>query len=109
MTTLEDMIVKYHQLIEEKIVSVEGEKKKLHLLIDLQQIKNKRLNGGQLSGEDIQKTLNILCWSSYAGCCGPEKGCPWRGAVSDVLGIDYQELYEVKKTSTSVFLKNNMR
>lgn len=109
MTSLDDAIEQYKQLIEKKLVSVEVEKAKLDLLIELQKIKNKQVNGEKLSEDDIQTALNLLCWKGFAGCCSPEKYCPWNNVVSEVLGVDYQELYEVKKNSTSVFLKNNMR
>ena len=97
MSSLEEVIEEYRQVVEEKIVDAEGAKKKFDQLIELEKIKNKRLKGEQLSDDEIHRALNLLCWNDFAGCCDPDKGCPWNNAVSDALGIDYKELYESKR------------
>lgn len=94
---LEEVIEEYRQVVEEQIVSAEAAKKKLDHLIELQKIKNKRLKGEQLTDDEIQRAMNLLCWNNFAGCCAPAKECPWNRAVSDALGVDYKELYEAKK------------
>ena len=104
MTSLEDLIEEYRQVVEEKIVDAEATKKKLDQLIELQKVKNKRLKGEKLADEEIQSALNLLCWGNYAGCCSPSKNCPWNNVVSDVLGVNYEELYEEKKKTVSRFL-----
>jgi len=96
MTFLEGVIEEYRQVVEEKIVEAEAAKKKLDLLIELQKIKVKRLSGEELTDDDIQVAMNLLCWGSFAGCCAPAKNCPWNNAVSDALGINYQAIYEEK-------------
>ena len=107
--TVEEAIEEYRQVVEDQIVSAEAAKKKLDQLIELQKIKNKRLKGEQLSDDETQRALNLLCWNDFAGCCGPDKGCPWNNAVSDALGIDYKELYEEKKKTVGKYLSLNAR
>ena len=107
--TVEEVIEEYRQVVEDQIVSAEAAKKKFGELIELQKIKNKRLKGEQLSDDEIQRVLNLLCWNSYAGCCGPSKNCPWNNAVSDALGIDYKALYEEKKKIVGEYLSLNAR
>ena len=106
VTSLEEVIEEYRQVVEEKIVDVEAAKKKLDQLIELQRIKVKRLKGERLTDDEIQRALNLLCWNSYAGCCAPAKDCPWNKAVSDALGIDYEDLYEEKEKAVRIFLWN---
>ena len=101
---VEKAIEEYRQVVEEAITSAEVAKKKFDQLIDLQRIKVKRLKGERLTDDEIQRAMNLLCWNSYAGCCAPEKGCPWNIAVSDALGIDYEELYEEKKKAVRNYL-----
>lgn len=109
MTSLDDVIEQYKQLIEKKLTSVAGEKAKLDHLIELQKIKVKRIDGEKLSENDVHTVLNLLCWNDFAGCCAPEKDCPRNNVACEVLGIDYKELYEAKRSSAVVFLKNNVR
>lgn len=106
MSSLEEVIEEYRQVVEEKIVDAEAAEKKLGLLIELQKVKNKRLNGEGLTDEEVHRALNLLCWNSYAGCCSPTKNCPWNNAVSDALGVDYKKLYEEKKKLVESFLLN---
>jgi len=103
---LEEVIEEYRHVVEEKIVDAEAAKKKFDQLVELQKIKNKRLKGEKLSGDEVQRCMNLLCWGNYAGCCAPTKGCVWNAAVSDALGIDYKELYEEKKKTLESFLLN---
>ena len=105
MSSLEKVIDEYRQVVEEEIVSAEVAKKKFDQLVELQKIKNKRLKGKQLTNDDIHRAMNLLCWNNFAGCCAPAKGCPWNGAVSDALGIDYEELYEAKRKAVEKHLK----
>ena len=105
MTSLEEVIEEYRQAVEEEIVSAEATKKKLDQLIELQEIKNKRLKGDGLTTEEVARATNLLCWNSFAGCCSPSKSCPWNNAVSDALGIDYKELYEAKRKAVEKHLK----
>ena len=104
MKTLEEVIEEYRQVVEDKIVSAQAAKKKLDQVIEVQKIKNKRLNGERLSDDDVQRVLNLLCYNDFAGCCSPSKDCPWNNAVSDALGIDYKELYEGKKIAVRKYL-----
>jgi len=97
MTSLEQVIEEYRQVVEGKIVEAEAAKKKLDLLVELRKIKGRRLKGENLTEDDVFQAMKLLCWGSFAGCCSPAKGCPWNNAVSDALGIDYKELYESKK------------
>jgi len=108
MTSLEKVIEEYRQIVEEKIVEAEAAEKKLDQLVELQKIKNKRLNGERLTDDDIQRAMNLLCWGNFAGCCSPMKVCPWNNAVSDTLGIDYKELYEAKRNLMREELKRMM-
>ena len=101
---VEKAIEEYRQVVEEAITSAEVAKKKLDQLIDLQRIKVKRLKGERLTDDEIQRAMNLLCWNSYAGCCAPQKACPWNIAVSDALGIDYKKLYEEKKKAVRKYL-----
>ena len=93
---VEEAIEEYRRIVEEKITSTQATKKKLDQLVELQRIKVKRLKGERLTDDEIHRALTPLCWKSYAGCCAPEKGCPWNVAVSDALGVDYRDLYEEK-------------
>jgi len=108
MTSLEEVIEEYRQIVEEKIVEAEAAEKKLDQLVELQKIKNKRSNGERLTDDDIQRAMNLLCWGNFAGCCSPMKGCPWNNAVSDTLGIDYKKLYEAKRKLMKEDLKRMM-
>lgn len=109
MSSLEKVIDEYRQVVEEQIVSAEAAKKKLDQLIELQKIKNKRLKGERLTNDEIHRAMNLLCWNSYAGCCSPAKSCPWNNAVSDALGIDYEELYEAKRKAVEKHLRKPKR
>ena len=102
---IEKAIKEYREIVENQIVDVEAAKKKLDQLIELQRIKVKRLKGERLTDDEIHRALNLLCWKSYAGCCGPERGCPWNVAVSDALGVDYRRLYEEKIKSVRRYLQ----
>ena len=102
---LEEVIEEYRQVVEDNIVSAEAAKKKLDLLVELQKIKNKRLKGDGLTPEEVARATNLLCWNSFAGCCSPSKSCPWNNAVSDALGIDYEELYEAKRKAVEKHLR----
>ena len=104
MSSLEEIIEEYRQVVEDKIVSAETAKKKFDQLIELQKIKKGRLNGERLSEDDVQRALNLLCYNDFAGCCDPSKGCPWNNAVSDALGIDYEKLYEEKRETVRKYL-----
>ena len=104
MSSLEEVIEGYQQVVEDKIVSVKAAKKKLDQLIELQKIKNKRLNGEDLTENEVQRVLNLLCYNDFAGCCSPAKKCPWNNAVSDALGVDYKELYEEKRETVRKYL-----
>jgi len=104
MTSLEEVIEEYRQVVEEKIVEAEAAKKKLDLLIEIQKIKGKRLRGENLTEDDVYQAMKLLCWSSFAGCCSPAKGCPWNAAVSDALGVVYEELYEEKRKVAGKYL-----
>lgn len=101
---LEKTIEEYRRVVEDRIISAEAAKKKFDHLIELQKIKNKRLKGEQLTDDEIHRAMNLLCWNSYAGCCSPTKGCPWNSAVSDALGINYEELYEEKRKAVRKYL-----
>ena len=97
MTSLREIIREYRDIVEGKFVEVEAAKRKLDLLIDLQKIKNKRVRCEKLTGDDIQRAMNFLCWGSFAGCCAPAKGCPFHLAVCDALGLDPKEVWEAKR------------
>jgi len=96
MTCLEEVIEDYRHVVEEKILDAEVAKKKIDQLVELEKIKNKRLDGEKLTEDDVEQAMRVLCWNSFAGCCSPAKDCPWNAAVSDALGVDYKELYEAK-------------
>ena len=100
---LEEVIEKYRQVVEDKIVDAEATKKKFDLLVELQKIKNKRLNGENLTDDDVARAMNLLCWNDFAGCCSPARNCSWNNAVSDALGINYEELYEEKKKTVEKY------
>ena len=102
MSSLEEVIEEYRQVVEDQILEVQAAKKKLDLLVELQKIKNKRLNGEDLT--EVQRALNLLCYNDFAGCCSPAKECPWNNAVSDALGVDYKELYEEKRETVRKYL-----
>lgn len=102
--TLEEAIHQYSNIVENKIKSAEQAKKKLDKLLELQKLKEKRLDGEQLTEQEIREAMKLLCWNNYAGCCAPYKECPWNNAVSDALGIDYEQLYKVKKWAVEEFL-----
>ena len=104
MSSLEEVIEDYRRVVEDQILDVEGSKRKLDQLIEVQKIKNKRLNGEDLTENEVQRTLNLLCYNDFAGCCSPSKECPWNNAVSDALGVDYKELYEEKRETVRKYL-----
>ena len=108
MTSLEEVIEEYRQIVEDKILSAEAAKKKFDQLVELQKIKNKRLNGENLTDDEIQRAMNLLCWGDFAGCCSYVKNCSWNNAVSDALGIDYEELYEEKKKTVGKYLEGKV-
>lgn len=97
MSSLEKMIEEYRQVVEEKIVDAEAFKRKLDLLIELKEIKNRRVGGKQLTEDDVQRAMSLLCWGSFAGCCAPAKGCKFHLAVCDALGLDPGEIWEAKR------------
>ena len=109
MASLEEVIEEYRQVVEDQIVSAEAAKKKLDQLIELQKMKNKRLNGEKLTNGEIDQGMRILCWNDFAGCCSPSKDCPWNNAVSDALGTDYKALYEEKQQTVRKYLSLNAR
>ena len=103
--TLEEAIEEYRQVVEDKILDAEAAKKKFDHLVELQKIKVKRLNGERLTEEDVQKSLNLLCYNDFAGCCAPWKDCPWHRSVCDALGVDPKELYDIKKNAIGKMIR----
>ena len=97
MRFLENFIEEYRRTVEDEIVSAEAAARKLNLLISLKQIKNKRLKGEKLTEKDIQRAMNLLCWSNLAGCCAPAKDCPFHKAVCDTLGLNPEDVWKEKK------------
>jgi len=103
-SALDDAIFLVKGDIENKLDAVEIAKEKLDKLIRLKALKQKRLNGEDLTDSEVQEAMNILCWKNLAGCCAPEKECPWQMAVCESLGIHSSELYEIKKKAVEDYL-----
>jgi len=107
MIPLKNVIKDYKQIVDDKVAEAEAATKKLGHLIELVKIKDKRLSGKQLTENDTQQAMNLLCYGDFAACCHPRKECPWNQAVSDALGIDYKNLYEKKKETVREYLTSH--
>jgi len=60
---------------------------------------------GRKTKRDIEKAMSITCHGDLAGCCSPEKECGTQLAVCEALGIDPQELFDMKKAAVDTWLK----
>jgi hypothetical protein len=101
---IDQAIFQVKATVENSIGQAEVHKEKLDLLIRLKQLKEKRLAGQKLTADEVKEVLKILCWKDLAGCCAPEKECPWHLAVCEVLGIDPAKLYEAKRKIVEDFI-----
>lgn len=101
---IDHAIFQVKAMVQNAIGQAEVHQEKLGLLIRLKQLKEKRLAGQKLTVDEVKEVLKILCWKDLAGCCAPEKECPWHFAACDVLGVDPAKLYEAKTKIVLEFL-----
>ena len=59
----------------------------------------------EISKDQVEKALEATCHGHFAGCCGPEKECPIQLTVCEALGLDPEELYQVKKNAVDAWLR----
>ena len=59
----------------------------------------------KISKEQAEKAMEVTCYGHFAGCCGPEKGCPIHLAVCEAMGVDPVELFQVKKDAVDAWLR----
>ena len=62
----------------------------------------------KITKEQADKAMSLTCYGHFAGCCGPEKGCPIHLSVCEALGVDPNELYQVKKDAVDAWLKEKL-
>lgn len=86
---------------KEKIRHLE---EKLESLKKLKEIKDKRVNGGQLSWDDVKMAQEITCWGNLAYCCSPRKGCPYSFAVMDALGLNPKKFSKFKEKAVNKYI-----
>lgn len=62
----------------------------------------------KISKEQADKAMEVTCYGHFAGCCGPEKGCPIHLSVCEALGVDPVELFQVKKDAVDAWLTEKL-
>jgi len=62
----------------------------------------------RISKEQADKAMEVTCYGHFAGCCGPEKGCPIHLSVCEALGVEPVELFQVKKYAVDAWLKEKL-
>jgi len=63
----------------------------------------------KISEDQVDKAMEVTCYGHFAGCCGPEKGCPTQLSVCEALGLDPVELFQVKKDAVDAWLKRKSK
>lgn len=58
----------------------------------------------KISPDQAEKAMGVTCYGHFAGCCGPEKRCPTQLSVCEALGLDPEELFQVKKNAVDAWL-----
>jgi hypothetical protein len=101
---VDQAIFQVKAMVENTIGQAEAHQEKLALLIRVKQLKEKRLSGQKLTAEEVNEVLKIVCWKNLAGCCAPEKECPWQMAACEAVGVDPVKLYEAKTEIVKRFL-----
>lgn len=104
MSYIDQAIFQVKAMVQNAIGQAEAHQEKLGLLIRLKQLKEKRLAGQKLTVDEVKEVLKIVCWKDLAGCCAPEKQCPWSMSACEALGVDPNEVYDVKRQSIQKFL-----
>ena len=62
----------------------------------------------KISKIQADKAMEVTCYGHLAGCCGPEKGCPIHLSVCRALGVDPNELFQVKKDAVDIWLTEKL-
>lgn len=62
----------------------------------------------KISEDQAEKAMEVTCYGHFAGCCGPEKGCPTQLAVCEALGLNPEELFQVKKDAVDAWLRRKL-
>lgn len=63
----------------------------------------------KISKEEAEKAMEVTCYGHFAGCCGPEKGCPTQLSVCEALGVNPVELFQVKKDAVDAWLRRKVK
>ena len=63
----------------------------------------------KISKDQTEKAMEVTCHGHLAGCCGPEKECPIQLCVCEALGLDSEELFQVKKDAVDIWLRRKVK
>ncbi|GAH85925.1 unnamed protein product [marine sediment metagenome] len=92
-------------MIEELENGVEEGRKELEAYRYLKKLSE----ADKISKDQAEKAMEATCYGHFAGCCGPEKGCPTQLSVCEALGLDPVELYQVKKDAVDAWLRGKLK
>lgn len=98
---LEKMIEGLKKVAEEKRKEAKSYEGVLQGFQWLKTLKDK----DNVSWEDVERAMKLTCYNHFAGCCGPSKKCPYQFSICEALGVDPEELYEVKRRAVDKWLK----
>lgn len=88
-------------MIEELEKGVEEGRKELEAYRYLKKLSET----GKITKYQADKAMKVTCYGHFAGCCGPEKACPTQLSVCEALGVDPEELFQVKKDAVDAWLR----
>jgi len=93
------------KMIEELEDGVEEGRKEIEAYRYLKKLSE----GGKITKYQADKAMEVTCYGHFAGCCGPEKGCPTQLSVCEALGVDPEELFQVKKDAVDAWLRGKVK
>jgi len=99
---------KPHSIIDGMIEELENVVEEGRKDIEAYRYLKKLSEADKISRNQAEKAMEVTCYGHFAGCCGPEKGCPMQLSVCEALGLDPEELFQVKKDAVDAWLRGKL-
>ena len=97
------------KIIDRMIEQLENGVEESRKEIETYRYLKKLFEADKISKDQADKAMEVTCYGHFAGCCGPEKGCPMQLAVCEALGVDPTELFKVKKDAVDAWLRRRSK
>ena len=97
-----------HSIIDGMIEELENVVEEGRSDIEAYRYLKKLCEADKISKEQAEKAMEVTCYGHFAGCCGPEKACPIHLSVCEALGVNPNELFQVKKDAVDAWLKEKL-